>query len=48
MKKSSSHASELNPPDNITPSFKSTMTGILTLLPLIVLLVGLYSGAINP
>ncbi|WP_431628693.1 hypothetical protein [Alkalinema pantanalense] len=42
-----SQASELNPPYNITPSFKSIMTGILTLLPLTILLVGFYSGAIN-
>ncbi|AFY91661.1 hypothetical protein [Chamaesiphon minutus] len=44
----SSHASELNPPDNITPSIGTTINGILILLPLTLILVGLFSGVINP
>jgi hypothetical protein len=40
--------SELNPPQNITPSTQTTINGILILLPLSLILIGLYSGAIHP
>jgi hypothetical protein len=43
-----SHASELNPPENITPSIGTTINGILILTPLTLILVGLFSGALNP
>ncbi|WP_310487627.1 purine permease [Chamaesiphon sp. VAR_69_metabat_338] len=43
-----SHASELNPPDNITPSIGTTINGILILLPLTLVIVGLFFGVINP
>lgn len=39
--------SELNPPQNITPSVSTTVSGILILLPLVLLLVGFYSGVIR-
>jgi hypothetical protein len=39
--------SELHPPENITPSIGTTISGILVLLPLALLLVGLYSGVIG-
>jgi hypothetical protein len=42
------HASELNPPDNITPSIGTTINGILILTPLTLLLIGLFFGVINP
>lgn len=45
---SNSHASELNPPENITPSIGTTINGILILLPLTLVLVGLFSHVINP
>lgn len=38
--------SELNPPQNITPSVGTTISGILVLLPLTLLLLGFYSGVI--
>jgi hypothetical protein len=40
--------SELNPPENITPSVGTTVSGILVLLPLTIILIGLYSGAFKP
>jgi hypothetical protein len=43
-----SHASELNPPDNITPSIGTTINGILILTPLTLVLVGLFFGVLNP
>ncbi len=45
MKTNSPKRSELNPPDNITPSLGTTLSGIMVLLPLGVFLIGLYSGA---
>jgi hypothetical protein len=48
MKKTLSQTSELNPPENITPSINTTLSGILILLPLTLLLIGLYFGVINP
>ena len=39
--------SELNPPQNITPSMGTTIKGILLLLPLTLLIVGLYSGGLD-
>jgi hypothetical protein len=48
MKNTLSQTSELNPPENITPSIKTTLSGILILLPLFLLLIGLYSGVLNP
>ncbi len=47
MKVPSPQSSELNPPDNITPSIQTTINGILILLPLSLLIVGIYSGAID-
>lgn len=47
MKSTVSQKSELNPPENITPSFQTVMSGILVLLPLVVVLLGLYMNAIN-
>jgi hypothetical protein len=43
-----SHASELNPPDNITPSIGTTINGILILTPLTLVIVGLFFGVLNP
>jgi hypothetical protein len=48
MKTDRSHASELNPPDNITPSIGTTINGILILTPLTLVLVGLFFGVLNP
>ena len=39
--------SELNPPENITPSVGTTLSGILILLPLTLVLIYLYSSAIR-
>jgi hypothetical protein len=41
------HNSELNPPD-ITPSIGTTINSILILLPLTLILIGLYAGTLNP
>jgi hypothetical protein len=48
MKSNSPRTSELNPPDNITPSVGTVLSGIMILLPLTVFLIGLYSGAFKP
>jgi hypothetical protein len=48
MKVTSPQRSELNPPDNITPSVATTLSGLLILLPLGVFLIGMYSGAFSP
>jgi hypothetical protein len=45
MKSNSPRTSELHPPDNITPSVGTVLSGIMFLLPLGVFLIGLYSGA---
>jgi hypothetical protein len=45
MKSNSPRTSELNPPDNITPSVATVLSGMMVLLPLGVFLIGLYSGA---
>jgi hypothetical protein len=37
-------SSELNPPENITPSVKTTTTGLLVLLPLFLIFLGLATG----
>ena len=44
----SSQGSELKPPYNITPSTKTTVTGILVLLPVTLFVLGIATGAINP
>ena len=44
----SPQTSELTPPQNITPSSQTVINGILILLPLTLIIVGLYSGAIRP
>jgi hypothetical protein len=38
--------SELNPPENITPSIGTVLSAIIVLLPLGVFLVVMYSGAL--
>ncbi|NJM49329.1 MAG: purine permease [Alkalinema sp. RU_4_3] len=48
MKANFPQRSELNPPNNITPSVATTLTGLLVLLPLGVFLIGMYSGAFSP
>ena len=48
MQATSNHKSELNPPDNTTPSVGTTVNGILILMPLSLLIIGLYFGIINP
>jgi hypothetical protein len=48
MKISEPRKSELNPPENITPSVGTTLSGIMVLLPLTIVLIGLYSGAFKP
>jgi hypothetical protein len=48
MKANIPQKSELNPPDNITPSVATTLSGMLILLPLGVFLIGMYSGAFSP
>jgi hypothetical protein len=48
MKANFSQKSELNPPNNITPSVATTLSGMLILLPLGVFLIGMYSGAFSP
>ena len=45
--KDTSRRSELNPPENITPSVGTTLSGILIFLPLVLVLVYLYSSAIR-
>jgi hypothetical protein len=45
--KDSQHKSELNPPENITPSIGTTINAILILLPLSLILLGFYTGAID-
>ncbi len=47
MKSPSRQNSELNPPENITPSIKTTINGILVLLPLSLFLLGLFTGIID-
>jgi hypothetical protein len=44
----SPQTSELTPPKNITPSSQTVINGILILLPLTLLIIALYSGAIRP
>jgi len=41
------HNSELNPPENITPSTGTTINAILILTPLSLFLIGLYFGVID-
>jgi hypothetical protein len=48
MKANFPQKSELNPPDNITPSVATTLSGILVLLPLGIFLIGMYSSAFRP
>jgi hypothetical protein len=45
--KDSQHKSELNPPENITPSIGTTINAILIFLPLSLILIGFYTGAID-
>ena len=48
MQRTNSHNSELNPPENTTPSVGTTINGILILMPLSLVIIGLYFGVINP
>jgi hypothetical protein len=48
MKDNTPRTSELNPPDNITPSVATTLSGIMVLLPIAVFLIGLYTGTFKP
>jgi hypothetical protein len=45
--KDSQHKSELNPPENITPSIGTVINAILILTPLSLVLIGFYTGAID-
>jgi hypothetical protein len=45
--KDSQYKSELNPPENITPSIGTVINAILILTPLSLVLIGFYSGAID-
>jgi hypothetical protein len=47
MKSPSRQKSELNPPENITPSIKTTLNGILVLLPFALFFLGLFTGIID-
>jgi hypothetical protein len=47
MKASLGNKSELNPPQNITPSIGTTINAILILLPLSLFLLGLFTGFIR-
>ncbi|MGL6341844.1 MAG: purine permease [Waterburya sp.] len=47
MKSPARQNSELKPPENITPSTKTTINGILVLLPLSLFLLGLFTGIID-
>jgi hypothetical protein len=47
MKASIRGNSELNPPENITPSIGTTINAILILLPLSLFLLGLFTGFIR-
>jgi hypothetical protein len=48
MKTNTAKDSELKPPYNITPSTKTTLTGILILLPLTLFFLSLFTGLIKP
>ena len=48
MQATTNRKSELNPPDNTTPSVGTTINGILILMPLSLLIIGLYFGILNP
>jgi hypothetical protein len=48
MQATTNNKSELNPPENTTPSVGTTINGILILMPLSLLIIGLYFGIINP
>jgi hypothetical protein len=48
MSRPSSNPSELQPPENITPS-KGTISSVLAVgIPITILFVGLFSGTFNP
>lgn len=47
MKAGSSQSSELNPPDNITPSVGTTMTGLMVLVPIFLLFLGLFTNFLH-
>ena len=42
-----SQSSNLNPPENITPSVGATLTGLSVLLPIFLLFLGFFTGFIN-
>ncbi len=48
MSNSSSNPSELNPPQNITPSTGTVLSALAVLLPITLLFLGLFTGMINP
>ncbi len=48
MSNRSSKSSELNPPENITPSAKTVFSALAVLLPITLLFLGLFTGALNP
>ena len=48
MKNTSRPFSELNPPENITPSVKTITSTLLILLPIFLLFLGLFAGLIKP
>jgi hypothetical protein len=45
--KNSQYKSELNPPENITPSIGTVINAILIFTPLTLVLLGFYTGAID-
>ena len=47
-KSNTEYSPELHPPENITPSSRTTITLSLVLAPLALFLIGLYFGVINP
>lgn len=48
MSNRSSNSSELNPPENITPSTKTVFSALAVLIPIALLFLGLFTGALNP
>ncbi|AFZ35650.1 purine permease, putative [Stanieria cyanosphaera PCC 7437] len=47
MKTTSRQTSELNPRENMTPSTKTTLTGLLVIAPLFLILLGFFTGFLN-
>jgi hypothetical protein len=48
MSRLSSSSSELNPPENITPSTGTVFSALAVLLPITFLFLGLFTGIVNP